>query len=427
MKFISKIILLSVCLFFLGFFANAQNNKLCDVNPFEIVPQGKGYFGGCINGKAEGLGILTDNSGNTIRGIFKNNVLQDGIVEFTFFQKKAIYVGPYVNGKLNGCFTVYDLDMSVYTNNMIPGGFNEFSGDWNYFNIPEPKLISDNIFPLYQEKKDIKYPILEIINPFEKPNEIPNTSLKLFRLNNKGFALYDAKTNLVIREYGSYTNRLDKFLTFSPDFKSFFATKMIAKVIKVVKVEISSGVISAIPTELEKSYLEKSAFLTPGSYKDQFGFDNTNPLPISTSKFILKARNEWIKDGDFYNSEFTVNTLNGVLLQRLKLNHKAIKNFAFNENLQQVAISAISKDSIFINLYSLDSLKFIQQIHAYEPKYSYNYANQIGFTPSGKYLYFGNNDGGTLIFKNGRPYYGVKGLFDFNNEENTNKLEIELK
>ena len=417
MKFNSKISFLSLCLFFIGFIANAQNNEPCGVNPFELKPQGTKYIGGCLNGKAEGLGILTENSGNTIKGIFKNNVLQDGIVEYTFFQKNDIYVGPYVNGKLNGWFTYYNLEeMYVRTRNMIPE-YNEFIDDWNYFNIPEPKMISNNIFPLYQEFKDPKYPIYEVIDGFEKPIEIPNSSLKIFSYRKRntqkgndgftGFALYDAMTNMVVRIYGNQGNSLGNFLSFSPDFKSFYATNLYAQVKKVVKIEISSGIISAIPIELEKFYLEKQKLYVSNQ---ENGFA---PLPISTSKYFFKSNNVWA--GSFYNSEFTVNTLEGVLLQKLILNQKSIRNFAINENLKQVAISEVSNDSTFINLYSLESLKLIKNIHAFKG----GGLNKIGFSSSGKYLYLSTSSNGTLIFKEGNPYFGVVGnLFDFNNEEN---------
>ena len=417
MKFISKISLLLVCLFFIGFASLAQNNEPCGVNPFEVKPQGTKYIGGCLNGQAEGLGILTENSGNTIKGIFKNNVLQDGIVEYTFFQKNDIYVGPYVNGKLNGWFTYYNLEeMYVRTRNMIPE-YNEFIDDWNYFNIPEPKMISNNIFPLYQEFKDPKYPIYEVIDGFEKPIEIPNSSLKIFSYRKRktqkgndgftGFALYDARTNMVVRIYGNPGNSLGNFLSFSPDFKSFYATNLYAQVKKVVKIEIASGIISAIPTELEKSYFEKQKLYVSNQ---ENGFA---PLPISTSKYIFKSKNVWA--GSFYNSEFTVNTLEGVLLQKLILNQKSINIFAINENLQQVVISEISNDSTFINLYSLESLKLIKKIHAFKG----GGLNKIGFSSSGKYLYISTSSKGTLIFKECNPYFGVVGnLLDFNNEEN---------
>lgn len=388
-------------------FSARKDKNSCDVNPSDIIPQGD-YFGDCIDGKADGLGILYFNDKSAIKGYFKNNILQNSIVEFKYPKEYNTYVGLYNNGKLNGPFIYYRFsdyysDLFVSSTNFNEG--RNVDSEWDYFTIPEPIKISDNVFPLFQEWKGVKNPIYDIIDSFEKPHEIPNSTQVLFTVRrrnnpngytNPSLALYDINTNTVIREFGSYTNPLN-FLTFTPDFKSFYATKINLKVKKIVKVEISSGLISSVPIEQEKSIFNNLKSDKPKK-------------SITTSKYNYKA----VNDSKNNNAEFTINGLDGKIHSRLQLNQKVIDNFAIDENSQKVLIVEFVNGVTQWNLYSLDNLEFIKQIHTFNSLVS----GQIGFSSQGKFLYY-SVENKTFLFKDYKLYFAVPGEFyGFNNDDN---------
>lgn len=388
-------------------FSARKDKNSCDVNPSDIIPQGD-YFGDCIDGKADGLGILYFNDKSAIKGYFKNNILQNSIVEFKYPKEFNTYVGLYNNGKLNGPFIYYRFsdyysDLFVSSTNFNEG--RNVDSEWDYFTIPEPIKIIDNVFPLFQEWKGVKNPIYDIIDSFEKPHEIPNSSQVLFTVRrrnnpngytNPSLALYDINTNTVIREFGSYTNPLN-FLTFTPDFKSFYATKINLKVKKIVKVEISSGLISNVPIEQEKSIFNNLKSDKPKK-------------SITTSKYNYKA----VNDSKNNSAEFTINSLDGKINSRLQLNQKVIDNFAIDENSQKVLIVEFVNGVTQWNLYSLDNLEFIKQIHTFNSLVS----GQIGFSSQGKFLYY-SVENKTFLFKDYKLYFAVPGEFyGFNNDDN---------
>ena len=383
------------------------NLNPCNVNATNLTPNGgTKYSGGCVNGIAQGVGVLTFETGSTIKGIFKNNVLQDGIVEYKFSDDPALYIGPYKDRKLNGRFIRLDLSTGfVGVANFVDG--NSVGNSSDYFNIPVPAQLAQEIFPIYQEfKEDKNYPLYW---SYGDTYEIPKTFLKLFliykKLNNNGYAriclaLYDYKNNKLIREYGSYNNPIDKFLCFAPDFKSFYVKQTKLKVSKNYRVELSTGLFNPVSKEEEQYIIEKS---------------KSNLLPKSNI-VVNKIRVDPFSSPR--TNEITKFTTDGKVLTQLKFTKSYVSTYAINEIINQIALAEYVNDSVSVSLYTLDSLKFIKKLPAFK---STNPVGNLGFSPSGKYMYMSiTNYMGTFIFKDGELYFGVpnKDILAFNNLEN---------
>ncbi len=389
-----------------------KNETTCNVNPLSLTPSGVKYSGNCINGMADGIGKLTFSQGSSIKGTFNNNILQNGIVEYKFADSQNTFIGPYVNGKLNGRYIGLEPYKYVTVNNYVDGNYVGNSPD--YFNIPEPTKIYEKTFPLFSEWKNSNYPIE---TNFGQPFEIPNTSLKLYPIVKKVnqnlmgkscFALYDVEKNIIVREFGSYNDPLGQFLQFSSDYKSFYAYKTVLKVKKVVKIDIPTGVVSSVSGEEESNILNRSKL---GKL-------------VTDNNLIITHNNSGNFDSNNASSEIKIQSFDGKLITSLKLVNRFISKYSINENTNQIALGEYSRDSIFFNRYSLDSLKFIKKIISYKSANSGialgNEIGNIGFSPSGKYSYFNiMNNMGTFIFKNDELYFGVPdGIFEFNNLEN---------
>jgi hypothetical protein len=367
----------------------------CTINPSNIEPSGVRYVGGCINGTAEGIGIVTLANGTSIKGLFKNNKLQEGIVE-SRFTNGYITFGPYINQTYTGIYEQiniqnYKTQIFNLVNNHSVGNSDD------YFNIPEPLIYEQSIFPIFQEfKQDKKYPINY---HFRTSHKIPNTNLELFqifpKLNQNGYSneclmLYDFSNNKIIKEYGNYNNPLE-FITFAADYKSFYVYQTNLKDKKIYNVEISTGLIKVAVSEQVQYVLNKI----------KHGNDLYN------GSVIIKSNNKEL----WKSTELLTYSKEGKELSKLTIhNEKSLTAYAINENFNQIAIREDSKDSTFLSLYSLDSLKFIKRIIS---TLSFDH-NALGFSPSGKYMYFNG-----VIFKEDSIYYGVHGnIITFNAEEN---------
>ena len=118
--------------------------KLDDLNGFGKIQyiNGRNYIGECRNGKPNGDGVMVDEFGTELKGVFKDGSLTEGEVRFkdgrilkgkfnkntelhgpNGYQKKdnVIFKGPFHNGKLHGQGVVTDPDGTRYSGNFKEG------------------------------------------------------------------------------------------------------------------------------------------------------------------------------------------------------------------------------------------------------------------------------------------------------------------
>jgi len=389
-----------------------KNLNTCNINPANISPSGVNYVGSCENGMANGTGILTFNNGDVLKGIFNNNKLQDGIIEYEFASTPGLLlIGPMQNNSFNGRFISLDrnngfVSVANYVNGKYVGNSND------YFNIPEPTIFGQEIFPVYQEfKEDKNYPIYYICGD---SYDIPYTTQKLFTVHQKQnrnsdysrmyLSLYDSKTNKIIREFGSYKSPIEKFICFAPDYKSFYASQKQLNVSKVYNIDLSNGLQRLISKE-EEQYLSilKSNLL-----------QNNN---------ILIKSNNSNENKKYQVSKYSIT---GALLKQIQLGEEYYGVYTTNEFKNEIAFANYTANSVYVSLYTLDSLKFIKNITLLSPIYP---IQKIGFSPSGKFMYLaltnprsGSVDSymGTFIFKDDKLYFGIPntGILAFNDYEN---------
>jgi hypothetical protein len=384
----------------------------CNVNAASISPRGVKYSGGCVNGMAQGPGVLTFNSGDVLKGTFNNNMLQDGIIEYEFASKPGLLlIGPMQNGAFNGRFISLDLNTGfVSVANYV--NRNHVGNSDDYFNIPEPTIFGQEIFPIYQEfKESIKYPIHYICG---NSYDIPYTTQKLFTVHQKQninsdysqmyLSLYDSKTNKIIRQFGSYKNPIEKFICFAPDYKSFYVSQKQLKISKVYNIDLSNGVQRLISKE-EEQYL------------------SILKSNISNNHNILFKSNLVNNNKKYQISKYSIT---GALINQIQLGEEYYGLYSTNEFINEIAFANQTSDSVYVSLYTLDSLKFIKNIPLLNPKYP---IQKLGFSPSGKFMYLALTNPrspsvhsfmGTFIFKDDKLYFGIPnaGILAFNDYEN---------
>jgi hypothetical protein len=380
-----------------------NNLNTCNVNAASISPSGVKYVGGCENGLANGTGILTYNNGDVLNGTFNNNKLQDGIIEYEFASKPGLLlIGPMQNSVFNGRFTTLDLNTGfVSVANYVDGKYVGNSDD--YFNISEPTIFGQEIFPIYQEfKEDKNYPIYYSC---DNSYDIPYTTQKLFTVyakqNNNGYSrkylsLYDSKTNKIIREFGSYKNPIEKFICFAPDYKSFYASLKQLNVSKVYNIDLSNGLQRLISKE-EEQYL----FILKSNLSNNHNILIKSNLPNENKKYQI--------------SKYSIK---GALINQIQLGEEYSGVYSTNEFINEIAFANYTSNSVYVSLYTLDSLKFIKNISVPNPKYP---IQKLGFSPSGKFMYLAwMNHMGTFIFKDDKLFFGIpnSGILAFNDYEN---------
>lgn len=398
----------------------------CIVIPESISSSAIKYTGECKNGRADGVGTLVYNGGNKITGKFLDNKLQDGIVTFFHAKDKEIYIGPYRNGKLDGRHIKIDsLGQFVSVANMVNGSYVGNNND--YFEIPEPNEISSSNFPFFFQKSDNKYPIT---HSFLEIHPIPNSTLALVKTfseeNSKGgryqfFSIYDFRTNQVIRKIGSALSPADRFLCFGDDLKTVYVVQTKMKIQGVYKVNLDDGLETFICRYDQQKIVDFSKFKAISNSflndkENEEGYLQLGSFDMNINGKIYVYNNYGRYDKGTSYTTFSKYSSDGRLINSLKIKNAQIETYGYHEGINQLALAYRTKDSVYISLYSLDSLKFLRVIEKNRvDKYP---INSIHYSPFGKYLCVTKYTG-TVIYKDDEIYYGIpKGFISFNKLEN---------
>jgi hypothetical protein len=383
----------------------------CYVDPRNLIPRGAAsYSGDCLNGMAEGYGSITFSDGNKISGKFIKNVLQEGIVEYVAVNDGNLYIGPYKNEKLNGRFERIDKLKTGVTTANFDDGYYVGNSD-NYFNLPEPEIISKATFPIFNKTTDPNSPFK---SDFNFLCSVPKSDLALFlNKNNKSIGLYDNRNNQIIREFGDKTNPIKSFLCFDVDYNSVYVRQMKNNLEGIYKINISNGTSEYISNLKDQKILDSSLLEYKWNNLGEIqGFEHGiikyGAINHQSNLIYTLVNNGEFKLGNV-KSSFLVSKLNGEKINEIKFDGVLIRTFAINEISNQLYISFSSNDLEYISLFKLDNFEFVKTIFSGEKNKGFSYIREMTISPMGTYLAFSSHGEtqGTIIYKQNQFYFGV--------------------
>ena len=382
------------------------------------------YFGDCQDNKANGWGELYLAKNNTLRGLFIDNKIQNLFIEYYFPAENKLIIGPNKGTTLNGpCISITNKYVSLanYENG-------SYRGNSDLFQIPLPNYNFNGIF-CDADGFDVR-----------SGNLIPNTNLVIYtsarEYNSRGDRKYwvtvvDLSSNRLIQKFGSYEKPLTVndgplFIGFTKENKPIYNYSN-----KYFQFEITSGSVTALNT-LPLEIISKNNFeekIRKSTYKDLGTLSDKDCYCKGLDKFIILKDSSYIK---MFNSKIFLESVtnirfetgsgsslvmfnkNNVIIKSLDLPNYNIVDFDIDEKNERIALSFVSKDSLYLSYYDLKTFKLISNVTSSDAR---GYGG-VKFSKSGTYLLY-NLVSGTAVYLGNKLHYGIPGdIYDLNNDEN---------
>lgn len=394
-----------------------SDNKSCIVNPNSIWPSGIKYEGECLNNKAEGFGKLYFNSGNYIKGIFRNNSLDENYpIELYEIKNNRLYIGHTKNFKLHGAVTSFD---GVYISNQTyKDGVSLCSGDCDYIIYPAPIMENVNKFLLHEQYLKSHYFFHKIQN-----------SNKYFASSMTELYIYDMTTNKLTKHIHNLNASLnfkgmssdDNTIYVTADFGQNTASGWVSK--KILKYAINIKLKTNQPiNEFPESLTSTADFIFSEKYKavDRNGFNTEKRAMVSRDKkyvyFIPSSLHSRFSElGRLPSDTLLKLDINGsVIAQKIFTNSK-VESFILDESNGRILVSIEDNNgsvSRKLSAFDMNNFNFISDIIT-----NCGQITNLQLSKSAEYI-IAETGRGTLLFKNDKlVYFFNENFIGMNNDE----------
>jgi hypothetical protein len=404
------------CLFNLNnlVFSQSASTENCVVNPYNIYRAAIKYEGGCKNNKAEGNGNLYLNNGEYIKGVFKNNTLDENYAIELHGSGNTLF-GQAINFKLNGPVQLFNgrhVSLKIFENGIHKGDASD-----DDFVFPAPKI-------------DIETKI-NSQSHHQSSFLIPNTQ-NYVGANMTEMSIYNVESNKVSFYYKHGLNA-------GIDIKGISNDNTIVYVVADFGVSTTSGWVSKkklkyainlktkanlLLKDFPESLTKSPDFIFNEKYKTvqkkPYGW-NTSKKSVVTSdkKSVYFVPSSLYKS--FSNEEMKLVSdtilkldINGNVLSKKTFTNSKISDFIIDESNNRILIAYNSKDSTKLSAFKIENFDFINDIFSTEKSSLYN----LYISNSGNYLSAACNYG-TIIFLNDKFYYCFEGALAAFNEKET--------
>lgn len=429
---------------------NAQLEKIkCTLSGYLFYSDCNKYYGDCTNNNANGVGTLFFKN-SSLTGYFKNNIIQNCNVKYTYNTDNSIVFGQNIGTKLDGVCMKY---VNGYVTPLIYSDGQFKGSSLAMVKVPSPNFEMSGKLCVSQSSGFNAVTVDETSITAHIDMVIPGTNYMISRVGQEipykageeksWFVLVDFKKNIIIKQFGSYEKPLSvtmqpKFLLFNRNnFPIYEISGWKGSTLvwtKLYKVDLNTYTLKSIDSADRTDILNKKKEkqrIKSITYNNMHVVDTTSPFEsdLSYVRTALKDSsyflifNNWRReknagsDGISDTSAIVRFNNKNTKTDALELSGYTIRNLVIDENSNRLAAFYTSRDSIFLSYFHLSNLHLISTIYSKKRPERMEIPT-LKFSNTGLYL-IESNRSGTLIYMGSNLHYVCSGVYDFiNNSDN---------